>query len=52
VNDLVEVEYTEPGSDQSKRMLVNRQDFDALAPDMGKVLANARSLRGRQRGKT
>ena len=51
VEDLVEIEYTEPGSDQPKSMLVSRQDFDALAPDMAKVLANGRGLRGRQRTK-
>jgi len=52
--DLVEVEYTEPGSDQPRSMVVSREDFDALAPDMAKVLADARGLRGgrRARGET
>jgi hypothetical protein len=46
--ELVEIEYTEPGSDQPRPMVVSREAFDGLAPDMGKVLAAARGLRGRR----
>jgi hypothetical protein len=49
--DLVELEYTEPGSTAVKALVVNKRDFDALSKGkpMNEVLAAARTLRGRPR---
>jgi hypothetical protein len=49
-DDLVEVEYTEPGATTGRALVVSKKDFDALAPDMAGVLAKARTPRGRPRG--
>ena len=48
VDDLIELEYTEPGSTSAKTLLVRRSDFDKLAPDMAKVLAGAPQRQGRR----
>jgi hypothetical protein len=48
VDDLVELEYSEPGADRPKTLVVRRSDFDELAPDMAKVLAKAPQRAGRR----
>jgi hypothetical protein len=48
VDDLVELEYTEPGAESAKTLVVRRSDFDKLAPDMPKVLTNAPQRPGRR----
>jgi len=48
VDDLIELEYTEPGGQSPKTLQVMRKDFDALAPDMAKVIRNAPQRPGRR----
>ena len=48
VDDLIELEYTEPGSTNAKTLVVRRSDFDKLAPDMAKVLKEAPQRQGRR----
>ena len=49
VDDLIELEYTAPGAESSKTLLVRRSDFDNLAQDMPKVLAAAPQRAGRRK---
>jgi hypothetical protein len=48
-DDVVEVEYTEPGASVPKPLVVPKKSFDALVQDMPGVLAKARGTRGRPR---
>ena len=48
VDGLIELEYTEPGGQSPKTLLVLRKDFDGLAPDMAKVLQKAPQRPGRR----
>jgi hypothetical protein len=48
VDDLIELEYTQPGGGGAKTYLVRLSDFDELAPDMAQVLAQAPQRAGRR----
>jgi len=48
-SDVVEVDYTPPGETNPQRLLVLKDEFDQLAPDMPGLLAKARGLKGRPR---
>jgi hypothetical protein len=48
VDDLIELEYTPPGSAESTPLVVKRSDFDKLVPDMAKVLGAAPQRAGRR----
>jgi hypothetical protein len=50
LDDVVQLNWYEPGSDGPKTLMVHRGDFDGLATatDMEKVLANGRGVRGRR----
>jgi len=48
MDDLVQLEYTAPGSETPKVLLVSREDFDGLSDTMAEVLSKARGLRGRR----
>jgi hypothetical protein len=48
LDDLVQLDYFEPGSDKPTTIVVARKDFDALNPKMDEVLAGARGVRGRR----
>lgn len=50
VEELVELEYTEPGAPASRTLVVTRTVFDALASDMAEVLKKAPGVRGRRPG--
>jgi hypothetical protein len=48
VDDLIELEYTEPGATTPKPLVVRRADFDKLAPNMPEVLEKAPQRPGRR----
>jgi hypothetical protein len=48
VDDLIELEYTEPGATTAKTLVVRRADFDKLAPNMAQVLEKAPQRPGRR----
>lgn len=48
VDDLIELEYTEPGASAPKLLVVRRENFDERAPNMAEVLEKAPQRPGRR----
>ncbi len=44
-DDMVELEYIEPGSSKRRTLMVERDAFDALADNMPELLANIPDLK-------